>query len=58
MKYEKLAKCSHVTALGDIAALVERDILVRSPEGGRSISYSASVGSVCSNPAIERKERL
>jgi Fic family protein len=36
----KLAKCSHDTALRDIAALVERGILVRNPEGGRSTSYS------------------
>jgi Fic family protein len=40
MKYGKLAKCSHDTALRDIAALVERGILVRNPEGGRSTSYS------------------
>jgi Fic family protein len=30
----------HDTALRDIAALVERGILVRNPEGGRSTSYS------------------
>jgi Fic family protein len=40
MKYGNLAKCSHDTALRDIAALVERGILVRNPEGGRSTSYS------------------
>jgi len=40
MKYGKLAKCSHDTALRDIAALVKRGILVRNPEGGRSTSYS------------------
>jgi len=40
MKYGKLAKCSHDTALRDIAALVERGILVRNLEGGRSTSYS------------------
>jgi Fic family protein len=40
MKYGKLAKCSHDTALRDITALVERGILVRNPEGGRSTSYS------------------
>jgi Fic family protein len=40
MKYGKLAKCSHDTALRDIAALVERGILVRNPAGGRSTSYS------------------
>jgi Fic family protein len=40
MKYGKLAKCSHDTALRDITALVERGILVRNAEGGRSTSYS------------------
>jgi Fic family protein len=39
-KWAKLAKCSHDTALRDIAALVERGILVRNPEGGRSTSYA------------------
>ncbi|MGH7255327.1 MAG: Fic family protein [Nitrospirales bacterium] len=38
-KWAKLAKCSHDTALRDILALVERGILVRNPEGGRSTSY-------------------
>ena len=38
-KWAKLAKCSHDTALRDIAALVEGGILVRNPEGGRSTSY-------------------
>jgi len=37
--WAKLAKCSHDTALRDIAALVEGGILVRNPEGGRSTSY-------------------
>jgi Fic family protein len=40
MKWAKLAKCSHDTALRDIAALVERGMLVRNPEGGRSTSYA------------------
>ena len=39
-KYAKLAKCSQDTALRDILPLVERGILVRNPEGGRSTSYS------------------
>jgi Fic family protein len=39
-KWAKLAKCSHDTALRDIAALVDRGILVRNPEGGRSTSYA------------------
>jgi Fic family protein len=39
-KYAELAKCSHDTALRDILPLVERGILVRNPEGGRSTSYA------------------
>jgi Fic family protein len=39
-EYAKLAKCSQDTALRDILALVERGILVRGPEGGRSTSYA------------------
>jgi Fic family protein len=39
-KYAKLAKCSQDTALRDILDLVERGILVRNPEGGRSTSYA------------------
>ena len=39
-KYAKLVKCSQDTALRDVLALVERSILVRSPEGGRSTSYA------------------
>src|SRR3989441_2141604 len=39
-KYAKLAKCSQDTALRDILHLVERGILVRNPEGGRSTSYA------------------
>jgi Fic family protein len=39
-KYAKLAKCSQDTALRDILPLVERRILVRNPEGGRSTSYA------------------
>ena len=41
-KYAKLAKCSQDTALRDILPLVERGILVRSPEGGRSTSYAVA----------------
>ena len=41
-KYAKLAKCSQDTALRDILPLVERGILVRNPEGGRSTSYELS----------------
>ena len=39
-KYAQLAKCSQDTALRDILPLVERGILVRNPEGGRSTSYA------------------
>ena len=39
-KYAKLAKCSQDTAARDILPLVERGILVRNPEGGRSTSYA------------------
>jgi Fic family protein len=38
-KWAKLTKSSHDTALRDIAALVERGVLVRNPGGGRSTSY-------------------
>jgi Fic family protein len=38
-KYAKLTKSSPDTALRDIMLLVERGILVRRPEGGRSTSY-------------------
>jgi Fic family protein len=39
-KYATLAKCSQDTALRDILPLLERGILVRNQEGGRSTSYS------------------
>jgi Fic family protein len=39
-KYAILAKCSQDTALRDIEPMVERGILLRNPEGGRSTSYS------------------
>ncbi len=39
-KYAALAKCSHDTALRDMQQLLERGILVRNAEGGRSTSYS------------------
>ena len=38
-KWATLAKCSHDTALRDIQELVERGLLVRSAEGGRSTGY-------------------
>jgi len=39
-KWAKLTRCSQDTAYRDIAALIERGILVRDPGGGRSTSYS------------------
>jgi Fic family protein len=39
-KYAALSNCSQDTALRDILPLVERGILVRNPEGGRSTSYA------------------
>jgi Fic family protein len=42
-KYAKLAKCSQDSALRDILQLVERGILVRNPEGGRSTSYALAL---------------
>ncbi len=39
-KYAKLTKCSQDTALRDILLLVERGLLIRSPKGGRSTSYT------------------
>lgn len=39
-KYAKLTKSSQDTALRDIAYMVEKGVLVRSSEGGRSTSYS------------------
>lgn len=44
-KWATLAKCSHDTALRDIVALVERGILVRNLEGGRSTSYDLASSS-------------
>ncbi len=38
-KYAKLTKSSQDTALRDIAYMVEKGVLVRSAEGGRSTSY-------------------
>jgi Fic family protein len=38
-KWARLAKCSHDTALRDIAALAKRGLLVRGEQGGRSTSY-------------------
>ncbi len=48
-KYAKLAKCSQDTALRDILALVGDGLLVRSPEAGRSTSYSPAIPPAGSN---------
>jgi Fic family protein len=50
-KWAKLAKCSQDTAMRDILALVERGVLVRGPEGGRSTSYSLAL---LPRPSIDR----
>jgi DeoR/GlpR family transcriptional regulator of sugar metabolism len=39
----KLCKCSHDTALRDIDGLMEKGVLLRSAEGGRSASYKLAV---------------
>jgi Fic family protein len=40
VKWAKLAKCSHDTALRDIEGLIRHGILVKDTAGGRSTSYS------------------
>jgi Fic family protein len=42
-KWAKLAKCSQDSALRDILILVERGVLVRNPQGGRSTSYALAI---------------
>ena len=42
-KYAKLTKSSQDTALRDIAYMVEKGVLVRSSEGGRSTSYRVAL---------------
>jgi len=39
-KWAKITKCSQDTAYRDILDLVEKGILIKNPEGGRSTSYS------------------
>ena len=41
-KWAKMAKCSQDTAYRDILDLIEKGILVKNAEGGRSTSYSLS----------------
>lgn len=43
-KWAKMAKCSQDTAYRDILDLVNRGILTKNSEGGRSTSYSLRVG--------------
>jgi Fic family protein len=40
VKWAKLAKCSHDTALRDIEDLIMKKVLRKDPAGGRSTSYS------------------
>jgi len=44
-KYAKLTKSSQDTALRDLAYMVEKGVLVRSSEGGRSTSYTLNLAS-------------
>ncbi|MBQ2541777.1 MAG: DUF4172 domain-containing protein, partial [Bacteroidales bacterium] len=39
-KWAKIAKCSSDTALNDINDLVDKGVLVKNQEGGRSTNYS------------------
>ncbi len=39
-QWARMTRCSQDTALRDITDLMERDILVRNPQGGRSTSYT------------------
>ena len=39
-QWAKMTRCSQDTALRDITDLMERGILVRGPQGGRSTSYT------------------
>jgi len=43
-KWARIAKCSQDTAYRDILDLVERGVLRKDPAGGRSTSYSLTVG--------------
>ena len=38
-KWAKIAKCSHDTALRDIAGLIDHGVLIHGPAGGRSTTY-------------------
>ncbi|KAA2243072.1 Fic family protein [Chitinophaga agrisoli] len=43
-KWAKMAKCSQDTAIRDIQDLIDRNILVKEPTGGRSTSYLVNEG--------------
>jgi len=43
-KWAKITKCSQDTAYRDILDLIERGILTKNSEGGRSTSYSLVIG--------------
>ena len=53
-KWAKLEKCSQDTALRDILALVERGILVRNPEGGRSTSYTLAKAVLNTSSSVDK----
>ena len=44
VKWAKINKCSHDTALRDIEDLISKGVFVRSAEGGRSTSYELKQG--------------
>lgn len=43
-QWARMTRCSQDTALRDITGLMERGILVRGPQGGRSTSYILAMG--------------
>ena len=49
VKWAKLTKCSHDTALRDIHDLIAQGILIQNPGGGRSVSYSLAEASRIGN---------
>ncbi len=44
-KWAKMTKCSHDTALRDLQDLVNQNVLVKDPAGGRSTNYLLGDGS-------------
>ncbi len=53
VKWSKIGKCSHDTALRDIQDLLARGILAQNPGGGRSTSYSLELFQVYRRLALE-----